>query len=76
MSIGAISYTYNTATILSAVNRNSPAPASSSSSSRKDTATISEAAKELAAQRSGTASQEEASESAGEKIQEQLAGLQ
>ncbi len=76
MSIGAISQTYNTATILSAVNRNLPATTSVSSNGRKDSATISEAAKELAAQRSGTASQEEASESASEKIQEQLTGLQ
>jgi hypothetical protein len=76
MSIGAIGQTYSTATILSAVNRSSPVSASSGSGRYKDSATISAAAKELAAQRSGTASQEEASESASEKIQEQLAGLQ
>ncbi len=76
MSIGAMGQINTTATILSAVNRNSAARASVSSNSRKDTATISEAAKELAAQRSGTASKEEASESAGEKVQEQLSGLQ
>ncbi len=72
MSIGAIGQIYNTATILSAINRISPGSASVSSNSRKDTATISDAAKELAAQRSGTTSQEEASE----KVQEQLTGLQ
>jgi hypothetical protein len=47
----------------------------SNSQSKKDSATISEAAKELAALKSGTTSQEEANESASAKIKEQLSGL-
>ena len=41
---------------------------------KKDSATISEAAKELAAQKSGTTSKEEATESATAKLQEQFTG--
>ena len=46
------------------------------SQSKKDSATISEAAKELAALKTGTTSLEESNEAASEKIQEQLSGLQ
>ncbi len=46
-----------------------------SSGSKGVVATISEAAKELAAKQSGTTSQEEAAESAAAQIQEQAAGL-
>ena len=45
------------------------------SNSKGDVATISEAAKELAAKMNGTSSQEEAAESAAAQLQEQAAGL-
>jgi len=45
------------------------------SSSKKDTAIISEAAKELAAQKTGSTSREEASESPSMEASEQAAGL-
>jgi len=47
---------------------------SASNGVKKDSATISEVTKELAAQKSGTTSQEEANESVSVKLQEQFTG--
>ncbi len=80
MSISAIGQAYSTSWVYSVSYHSSSGKnagtTSAKSNSPKDTATISEAAKELAAQKSGATSQEEANESAAEKVQEQSAGLQ
>ncbi len=62
---------------VSSTSQGSPKPevaTGSSSRPKSDYATISQAAKELAAKKTGTTSQEEATESVSEKLSEQVSG--
>lgn len=77
MTIGAVGQINNLYSVSSTVQGNSigrGVTAESGSSAKKDSATISNAAKELAAQKAGTTSQEEAAESVSEKLSEQISG--
>ncbi len=77
MAIGSIGQVGNFAAVSSSYSSNVHKAASdkiASAGLKKDSANISEAAKELAAQKAGTTSQEEATESASAKLQEQLTG--
>lgn len=76
MSIGAISQPQTSSATYQSLSGKHAGTVTESSYNRKDSATISEAAKELAAQNSGSSFQEEATESAGTRMQEQLAGTQ
>jgi hypothetical protein len=72
--IGGVSYASQVSASYSYGSSGTSYSPASSSSAKSDSATISDAAKELAAQKNGTTSQEEASESVSEKLQEQLSG--
>lgn len=77
MSVGAIGHSSYSLSALSAAYgaiANSSNSGGVVSGTKKDTATISNAAKELAAKGTAKSSQEEASESASQKVQEQASG--
>ena len=72
--VGISTYAYSVTSADSQGETKSSGVTTSSSHNGKDTATISNAAKELAAQNVGQNSQEEATESIGEKLQELVSG--
>lgn len=77
MAIGSIGQGLNASALSSYYSSSAHKNASAvgtSAGSKKDTAFISEAAKELAALKSGKSSQEEATESLSVKLQEQNSG--
>lgn len=77
MSIGAIGHaSYSMSAISSAYGAiaNSAHSTSGVAGNKKDSASISNTAKELAAKGTAKSSQEEASESASQKLQEQSSG--
>ena len=74
MSISAVSQNYTSSATYQNLSGKQAGFVTGSSNNHKDSASISEAAKELAAQNSGATSKEEAAESVSTRIQEQLAG--
>jgi hypothetical protein len=76
MSIGTINTFPHASSVYHSGSVKHAGAAAESPGNPKDTATISNAAKELAARNSGTSSKEEATESASTRMQEQLAGTE
>ncbi len=77
MTIGGIGQASYSTSVLGAVygaNSNTTSSTAVVSGNKKDSATISDAAKKLAAQGNAHTSQEEATESASEKLREQASG--
>ncbi len=70
-SIGTVGRSFS----VSGASHKAATASTAKSNSKGVVATISEAAKELAAKQNGTSSQEEAAESAAAQLQEQAAGL-
>ncbi len=70
-SIGSVGSTFS----VSSTAHKAATASTAKSNPNGDVATISEAAKELAAKLNGTSSQEEAAESAAAQLKEQAAGL-
>ena len=79
MTIGATSPSRNTASVSSQHSSHTNEAASisnTSSGSKKDSLTISEAARNLAALKTGESSQEEAAESVSTELNEQISGTE
>ncbi len=74
MTVGSIGQSGNIAAASASYSPKTQKGGSASVSSNKDTAILSQKAKELAASQSGKSAQEEASESASEKLTEQVNG--
>lgn len=74
MTIGNIGQSGVTNSVHQTAQRQ-PQASAAGSSAKKDTAEISQAAKDLAAQKAEGSPQEEATESMSEKVQEQMSGL-